>query len=220
MGLQGKRILITAGPTWVAIDSVRVISNIATGKTGILLARKALSYGARVTLLLGAGAGVCALSGNQAKGARFNKMLRVVRFRFFDELKNILSRELKKNAYDIVIHSAAVSDFKAKSKSKAKLSSGREHILKLVPLEKLAVLIRCLASEALLIMFKLESGITDKALIQRAKNAREKNRADLIIANRLNPYRAYIIDRNGIQTYVGNKKELSEKLIKQLAAFN
>ena len=53
MSLKNKRILITAGPTWVAIDSVRVISNIATGETGILLAKRLSLQGAKVTLALG-----------------------------------------------------------------------------------------------------------------------------------------------------------------------
>ena len=53
MVLKNKNILITAGPTWVPIDRVRVISNIATGKTGILLAKSANKLGAKVTLVLG-----------------------------------------------------------------------------------------------------------------------------------------------------------------------
>ncbi len=53
MSLNGKRILITAGPTWVPIDNVRVISNIATGTTGVLLAWQTSAQGAKVTLVLG-----------------------------------------------------------------------------------------------------------------------------------------------------------------------
>ena len=51
--LKNKKVLITAGPTWVPIDNVRVISNTATGETGILLSEKLKNLGAKVTLLLG-----------------------------------------------------------------------------------------------------------------------------------------------------------------------
>ncbi|MBU2221207.1 MAG: phosphopantothenoylcysteine decarboxylase, partial [Candidatus Omnitrophica bacterium] len=54
MSLRNKRILITAGPTWIAIDKVRVISNTATGATGKLLANQFSNKGAKVTLLINA----------------------------------------------------------------------------------------------------------------------------------------------------------------------
>jgi len=55
MALKRKRVLITAGPTWVRLDLSRVISNIATGETGRRLASAAARKGAQVTLLLGPG---------------------------------------------------------------------------------------------------------------------------------------------------------------------
>jgi phosphopantothenoylcysteine decarboxylase/phosphopantothenate--cysteine ligase len=51
--LQGKRVLITAGPTVEAIDPVRFISNHSSGKMGYALAQSALSAGAKVTLISG-----------------------------------------------------------------------------------------------------------------------------------------------------------------------
>ena len=227
MGLKGKRILITAGPTWVPIDNVRVLSNIATGETGVLLARQAAAQGARVTLLIGP-SGECNL----------NKSIQVIRLRFFNELKNILKRELKNNTYDIIIHSAAVSDFypvrkkfpkekrlsngfKPTYKLGGKLSSNRAHSLKLVPLEKLVVMIRHLAGKTKLVMFKLETAVTDRALIQRAKKAAKKVNADLVVANRLNPYRAFIIEKGGKQILVKNKQQLARRLVEILSnSFN
>ncbi|MFH1678383.1 MAG: phosphopantothenoylcysteine decarboxylase [Candidatus Omnitrophota bacterium] len=205
MNLQGKKILITAGPTWVSIDSVRVISNIATGRTGILLAQEAAIRGARVTLVMGP-CGEC----------RLNKPVRLIRFQYFDELKKILTSRLRNNRYDIIIHSAAVSDFKPEYVSGRKLDSNRGHRLRLMPLFKLVVLIRRMGIGAKLVMFKLETGITDKALIYRAKSAREKNGADLIVANRLNPYRAFIINKENNQISARTKQDLAKKLIKVL----
>ena len=51
--LDGARVLITAGPTWEALDPVRGITNHSSGKMGYAMARAALDFGARVTLVSG-----------------------------------------------------------------------------------------------------------------------------------------------------------------------
>ena len=51
--LAGKRVLITAGPTFEAIDPVRGITNLSSGKMGFAIARAAPEAGARVTLVAG-----------------------------------------------------------------------------------------------------------------------------------------------------------------------
>lgn len=51
--LDGARVLITAGPTWEALDPVRGITNRSSGRMGYALARAALDFGARVTLISG-----------------------------------------------------------------------------------------------------------------------------------------------------------------------
>ncbi len=149
MGVRGKRILITAGPTRVAIDDVRVISNIATGRTGILLAQKLARLGAKVTLLLGPVDRCC-----------LDKRIKIVSFAFFEELRNKIRRELTLRRYDFIIHNAAVSDF-APAVIKGKIASGKPFFLKLKPLPKITGVIKRLAPEAKLAIFKLESGVSD-----------------------------------------------------------
>lgn len=208
MGINGfkkKKILITAGPTWVAIDNVRVISNIATGETGILLAERLERLGACVTLILGP-IGACCL----------NKKIKILRFKFFDELQDIIKKELKNKKYDIVIHSAAVSDYKPERFFKEKISSDKVFDLKLKPLPKIIEDIRRLAPRAKLVMFKLESGVSDTTLIKRAKIAQSKVNADFTVANRFNPYRAFIIDKIGNTISVKSKKELAKELLNRL----
>jgi phosphopantothenoylcysteine decarboxylase/phosphopantothenate--cysteine ligase len=51
--LQGKRVLVTAGPTFEAIDAVRGITNLSSGKMGYAIARAAIEAGAEVTLVSG-----------------------------------------------------------------------------------------------------------------------------------------------------------------------
>lgn len=204
MTLKNKRILITAGPTWVPIDKVRVIGNIATGETGILLAKKLKNLGAKVTLLLGP-IGTCSL----------DKKINLIRFKYFDELKKIIVRELKSKKYDMVIHSAAVSDFRPRQKIKGKLPSDRSYSLKFVPLPKIIKDIRRLAPKTKVVMFKLESGVSDTILIGRAKKSLANADADFVVANRISPYRAFIIDKEGIIGGVlKNKLELAKRLLK------
>jgi len=204
MSLKGKKILITAGPTWVPIDSVRVISNIASGQTGILLAREVAARAGKVTLILG-----------PCGEYNLNSSIRIIRFRFFNELKDTLRRELKKVKYDIVIHSAAVSDFKTKQ-IKGKIVSSKYFDLRLKPLPKIIHDIRRMAPNAKLIMFKLESDISDRVLIKRAIEARIKAGADFVVANRLNPYCAFIINKVDSKITIRSKQELAKKLIKVL----
>lgn len=169
----------------MAIDSVRVISNIATGQTGILLAKRLNQCGARVTLVLGP-AQECALT----------KEISVIRFRLFEELRSAVKKELSLRHYDIIIHSSAVSDFKPKRSIRGKLESKKSFVLELSPLPKIVKEIRRAASRAQLVMFKLEPCATDAELIARARKALSEAGADLIVANRLRPrYRAYILDK-------------------------
>lgn len=199
---KGKRILITAGPTWVPIDEVRVISNIASGETGILLAEKLLKYGAGVTLVLGPVESCC-----------INKKIKLVRFKFFDQLRSRLKKELLSKNYDCIIHCAAVSDFRPLSPIRGKLASNKAHNLKLTVLPKIVNEIRKLCPAAKLVMFKLGSGISDIELIRRAREALLKAQADLIVANRITPsYKAFILNKNETLGRINSKKELADKL--------
>ncbi|MCX5702474.1 MAG: hypothetical protein NTW64_05855 [Candidatus Omnitrophica bacterium] len=203
MSLKNKKILITAGPTWVPIDDVRVISNIASGETGILLAKQAKKLGAKVTLFLGPVNDCCLENG-----------IKLIRFKYFEELRNKIKKELHSDKYDYIIHSAAISDFKPADSLKGKISSKRAISLRLEPLPKIYVDIRRLAPQAKLVVFKLESRVPDDVLIESAKLQQYKAGAGFVVANRINPYRAFIIDRSGNIVTIRSKKELANRLLK------
>jgi len=207
MSLKNKRILITAGPTWVPMDSVRVISNIASGETGILLAEKLSKEQAKVTLVLG-----------PVERRGIDRRIRLVKFRFFEELRARLKKELSSKKYDIVIHSAAVSDFRPEQPVKGKFSSGKAYELRLIPLAKIVTEIRRRAPEAKLVLFKLESGISDNLLLRRAEAALADAGGDLVVANRLIPrYKAYLLDEKKIYFQAASKEKLAQALVKRLA---
>jgi phosphopantothenoylcysteine synthetase/decarboxylase len=203
--LRRKRILITGGPTWVALDAVRVISNISSGETVRLLAGQLADLGLKVDLLLGPVEGCC-----------INKKIRLIRFLFFRDLKKLLRQRLRQSRYDIIIHAAAVSDFAPAKVRKDKIPSGRGISLKLKPLPKLSRLIRRLNPRARLVLFKLEAGLSDKGLIRLAKKSAEVLGAETMVANRLNPYRAFIIQAGSVVACAASKSGLVSELIKHL----
>lgn len=203
MTLKNKKILITAGPTQVRIDPVRVISNIATGQTGKLLARLASRRGAKVTLLLGC-------EREKIKGVR------VKSFRFFQDLRWLVQNEIKKNKFDCIIHNAAVSDFLIKKEFKKKLDSNKSNFsIKLIRAPKIVDEIKKYAPEAFLAIFKLEPNVSDLKLIKRARFIQEKVKADIVVANtfKRDKLKGFIYNHRGRLGKASSRKSLAKKLI-------
>ena len=80
---KNKTVLITAGSTWVLIDSVRVITNIFSGSLGYEIAQEAARRGAHVVLLLGNGMGVI--------NSNFTN-LKIIRYKYFNEFSEIFKK--------------------------------------------------------------------------------------------------------------------------------
>ncbi|MFC1593766.1 phosphopantothenoylcysteine decarboxylase [Candidatus Omnitrophota bacterium] len=207
--LKNKRVLITSGPTWVPLDSVRIISNIATGETGIRLAQEAQKRGARVTLVLG-----------PIVNTVFLKKIRVIRFTYFSELYQTLKKELTARKYDAVIHTAAVSDFKPKKFVFGKLKSKKQYLrLELESTIKIVDRLKAFSKDIFLIAFKLEFVKSKQVLIKRAAQLMRQARADMVVANSFHgmSYRALIIDK--AQKTIGtarSKQALIQSLLRIL----
>lgn len=192
--IKNKKILITAGPTWVPLDRVRVISNVSTGETGRTIARYAAKKGADVTLLSGPV--------------------------YFDELQKLLRQQLKRKKYDIIIHAAAVSDYRPVRFFDKKIKSGNKNlIIHLRPTPKIIDSIRKLAPKAFLVMFKLEVGKSKNKLIDIAYKNMLCSGADLVVANNIddiseNRHKAYIVNLDKKVIEVKTKEELAERLFR------
>ncbi len=111
--LHKKRILMTAGPTVEYIDPVRVVTNLSTGRTGVLLASELVSAGAKVTLVYGPGTAV------PPAGAK------VIPVRTSKEMFDAVKKEMKKK-FDVVILAAAASDYTVQNYSKLKIKSSQK----------------------------------------------------------------------------------------------
>ena len=119
--LRGKKVLITAGPTYESIDPVRFIGNRSSGKMGFELALRAVELGAYVFLF----SGPTSLDLN-------NSSVKIIRVNDSDEMFEKVMKNY--DEMDIVIAAAAVSDFKSKKIIPHKIKNKKKSInLEFVP---------------------------------------------------------------------------------------
>lgn len=124
--LQGKKIMITAGPTYENIDPVRFIGNYSTGKMGFALAEKCASYGAKVILIAG-----------PVQLKTKHKNIERIDVKSADEMYDAALEHFT-NA-DIVILSAAVADYKPTITSDKKIKRSNENLdIELTPNKDIA----------------------------------------------------------------------------------
>jgi len=167
--LKGKKVLITAGPTYEAIDPVRFIGNHSSGKMGYALAEVALKMGAAVTLISGPSSEKISYpSLKLIKVVSAEEMLTAVQ-EFYDST-------------DIAIAAAAVADFKPKkiASNKLKKESGLAHI-SLVPTVDILSYMGDKKKKQKLIGFALE---TENEL-EHAKGKLSRKNLDGIVLNSL-----------------------------------
>lgn len=195
-----KKVLITAGSTWIPIDKVRVLTNIFGGRLGINIAEEFVNHDFDVTLLLG--------NSRVNLNDEFIQKIQLLKFKYFDDLHDLIESKINLNDYDIVVHSAAVSDYKVADTFSGKLKSGKDElVLKLIPTVKIVDIFKKKNPNLFLIMFKLEVDKTKDELINIANNSMNKAKADMIVANDFNTlskgHKAYIIHNQKIKECTG-----------------
>lgn len=201
------KVLITAGPTWIKIDDVRVITTIFSGNTGIFLAKNFKKKGHSVTLLVNSPY----LNKAELKG------IKIISFKYFEDFKKRITEEVTANRYDAIIHSAAVADYKLSKMLKGKVSSGKKSLtLKLVPAEKIIKAIRSFQKQAVLVQFKLE--IERQGLLKKAFESLNANKSNFVVANALKDlklgYKSFLIDTDKNIITINSKKSLFDNLEK------
>lgn len=165
--LEGKTVLVTAGPTVEKIDPVRFITNRSTGKMGYAIAEAAAERGAKVILASGP------VNLNAPKGVERIQV---------ESSKQLCDAVLSHSGgADVVIQAAAPADFTPETVAEHKIKkTGDEMTLKLVPTTDIArELGRRKKPNQILVAFAAE---TDD-LIENAKCKLEKKNADLVVAN-------------------------------------
>lgn len=204
------RVLITAGPTWIKVDTIRVLTSVFTGSTGVYLAQRFKRKGGKVTLLIN----------SHSLKSKIPAGVNVKEFRYFSDLQSMLKEELTQHTFDVVIHNAAVSDYMLVSPYMGKIPSGKNSlVLKFKKAPKLLKDIRRYLPSSLIIQFKLE--IKKKELLSKALYSLRANRSDLVVANawedlKEGHYKGYIIDRDRAVVSVNSRRELFVSLYKKI----
>ena len=206
MSLLEKKVLITAGSTWVAIDEIRILTTKFTGRTGLEFAIACVKEGAIVTLLLG------------PSSIELPKItnLEIIRFEYYNELYSILMNDIiGTRNYDFIIHSAAIADYQLENYCNDKIVSNQEElVLRFSPTKKIFPILRKHYPHAYMIKFKLEVKKESTELKDIAQESMLVDNADMIIANDYQyineqEHRAIILQKNSQeQISVLNKKEI------------
>ena len=209
---KGKKVLVTAGPTYENIDPVRFIGNYSTGKMGFALAEAFAEIGAQVTLI----AGPVSVETNHPNIKRTNVISA-------SQMQEEVQKHFKTS--DICIMSAAVADYKPAKAEKQKIKKSGE-TLKLDLVKNPDILLelgKLKTKKQLLVGFALETGNE----IKNAKGKLEAKNLDLMVLNSLNDKGAgfghgtnkvTLIDNKGI-IQAGTlklKKEIAKDIIFKL----
>ena len=164
--LSGKKLLLTAGPTYEAIDAVRGITNRSSGKMGYAIAQAALDMGAQVTLV----SGPVALAAPE--GVQLVKVESALEM--FEAVKKLVA------ASDIFIGVAAVADYRVAQPSAQKIKKdGGNLTLELVPNPDILAYVAALPKPPFCVGFAAES----ENLKAYAEAKRRSKKLPLLAAN-------------------------------------
>lgn len=168
--LDGKKILVTAGPTLEKIDQVMIITNKSSGKMGIEIARAAAARGGEVTLIYGSGT------------EKTPSMVDTIRVESTSEMKESVFKELESN-YELFISAAAPQDFMVEKISNEKIRHTQQLNVKLIPAPRILDEAREKSPGTFLIGFKAEYNVTDEELEKAALKKMKESKLDMVVAN-------------------------------------
>lgn len=209
--IVGKKILLTAGPTYEKIDPVRFIGNYSSGKMGFALAEECLQRGADVTLVAGPVALSCSAGIHRIDVESCEEMYQATTKAFEDA--------------DAAILCAAVADFRPAMVADKKIKREKDDLeLRLVPTHDIAAAIgKMKRPQQRIVAFALETNDEE----QNAEKKRKKKNADFIVLNstrnegttfRTDDNQITIISENGKKEYEKKPKtEVARDIIDELA---
>ena len=170
---KGKKILVTAGPTYEAIDPVRFIGNHSSGLMGVEIARAFADQGAEVTLILGPSS----INPNR-------KNITVLPITSAKEMYNATMTFFPKS--DVAVLSAAVADFRPEIVADQKIKKNPDEDTLTLKLVKTDDILKTIGSQKkdnqLVVGFALE---TENGLTNAKKKLHTKN-IDIIVLNEMN----------------------------------
>ena len=216
---SGINVLVTAGSTVEYFDSVRILTNLSSGKMGLNIAQQCLDKGFNVTFVYGHG----------SLNIPYDPRMNIMTIKTTDEMLKVVKESILNGKHHIVFHAAAAADFSIshlnkKRPNKMDTRNGTKTI-KLVPTTKIVDKIKQFDNKIFLVAFKVEYGISKELLVKRALDKLNECNGDLIVANDVSrkgcdfgsdTNEVYIIDKekNVIHIPLESKKEIARNLLK------
>ena len=196
--LKGKKILITAGPTYEAIDPVRFIGNHSSGKMGFDIANEAVNKGAEVILVTG-----------PTHLNVQNSAIKLIRVTSAQDMYDACHEFY--NSVDVAIAAAAVADYRPKNVAEQKIKKNEATFS--IDLEKTKDILASLGEQKknqYLIGFALET----ENEIEHAKQKIQKKNLDLIVLNSLNDEGAGFGKATNKVTFISKEFAIEPKELK------
>ena len=202
--MQGKRVLVTAGPTQESIDPVRFITNHSTGKMGYAIAKMCMLRGAEVTLVSGP---------TSIAKPEFVHVVDVVTAK---EMYEEVTKRAKDQ--DIIIKAAAVADYRPKSVSSEKMKKKDDDLA--IPMERTDDILKFLGEHKKEHQFLCGFSMETENMLENSRKKLEKKNLDMIVANNLKVEGAGFAGNTNVVTMITENEEISlGKMSKEETAF-
>lgn len=195
--LEGKRVLVTAGPTQEALDPVRCLTNHSTGRMGYAVARAAAARGAEVTLVSGPTA---------LKKPAYVETVDVVSAQ--DMFEAVTARAPEQ---DIIIKAAAVADYRPAQVAQDKVKKGEGELS--IPLERTRDILAWLGEHRRPGQFLCGFSMETRDMVENSRRKLEKKHLDLIAANNLKEPGAGFAVPTNLLTLISPREELELPLL-------
>ena len=202
--MQGKRVLVTAGPTQESIDPVRFITNHSTGKMGYAIAKMCMLRGAEVTLVSGP---------TSIAKPEFVHVVDVVTAK---EMYEEVTKRAKDQ--DIIIKAAAVADYRPKSVSSEKMKKKDDDLA--IPMERTDDILKFLGEHKRAGQFLCGFSMETQNVIDNSRAKLAKKNLDMVAANNVKVEGAGFQGDTNVLTLITQDEEISLPLMsKEDAAF-
>ena len=191
--MQGKRVLVTAGPTQESIDPVRYITNHSTGKMGYAIAKMCMLRGADVTLVSGPTA---------IEKPEFVDVVDVVTAK---EMYDEVTKRAKDQ--DIIIKAAAVADYRPKTVSSEKMKKKEDDLS--LSMERTDDILKFLGEHKKEHQFLCGFSMETENMLENSRRKLEKKHLDMIVANNLKVEGAGFAGDTNVVTIITSQGEVS-----------
>jgi len=201
--LEGKRILVTAGPTREALDPVRYLTNFSTGKMGYAIAKAAALRGAAVTLVTGK---------TEIKKPSFVKVIEV---ESAADMFEAVTKEAREQ--DAVIKAAAVADYRPKEVNTEKTKKKDGDLT--LSLERTEDILKWLGEHKTKGQFLCGFSMETENMLENSREKLNRKKIDMIVANNLKVEGAGFGTDTNVVTIITKDREIAlEKMTKEEVA--